>query len=688
MVVPVPLPLSLSSLESSLLSLIAQYLPIVQKLILRRLSRTIPPLSPAAFAHSHVDLPANALGWVRQCGSGASPLAPLLAHASSVSLRVKEWAWWPAHPTPSDEPSPLVLFPRLHDLYLAVDSATPSVDNVQTLLAALARSSPQLRSLSLSCNGIKLIGPDALQPLASLSRLAAVTLKSMSLHPSAFFFLCSLPLHWLSLSGAQNMRFDVGGVEPASWLTEVPRVSRTLHTLLLPQDEGTGTGVYEELFRLYRGEELHYLLPKGRPTAHLLGSIAAIASLTALDLSGFYNQPDLASDVSPLYTPDLAPRLPRLRHLVSIDWAKLNMSGAEHRLAFLLGCQQLVVAYGPQLHSLRLEVPCAEGEHRGQWVRHVVCHCTQLRLLHLHFRVGPSGHELHRIGLTPTLPWPAADAASSELAVAVASLQLHSLWLDGCTWADVQRCVFSSPCRVLEDCRLRLVANATLDSMAVIGRLSPRLRRLALESADDCKARLPASCSSSASSSSAAAAAAGHSAVSVSSSAATEPVFPELRILSVSHMAALLTPSRTADEAVAVLVGWLRRAPHFRLLCAGSGLTVRQAVTLSSLPQLRGLATSWCSHLYQGGDIGRFFQPRKGWSTVRLFQQHSRRWDAAESDDDMEDGANTPRFVKAVDGRSGREAFFEWLSSLPPQWEAEERVRRGRRRDLVCALRD
>ena len=657
-------PLGLSSLESSLLSLIAQYLPIQQKLLLRRLSRTLPDLSPAAFSHSHVDLPADAHGWVRQRGSGASLLLPLLAHASSVSLRVKKWAWWPALPTPFDEPSPLLLFLRLHDLYLAVDSPA-SLDNLQTLLAALVRSSPQLRSLSLSCYGSREIGPDAFQPLESLFCLAAVNLQSMFLHPSAFFFLCSLPLRWLNLSGAQNIRFDEGGVDPASWLTSVPRVSRTLHTLLLPQDEGTATEVYEELFRLYRGEELQYLLPRGRPTAHLLGSIAAIASLTALDLSGFYNQPDLVSDVSPLYSSDLAPRLPHLRHLVSIDWARLNMSGRDHRLAFLLGCQQLVVAYGRQLHSLQIDVPCAEGE-RGQWLWHVVSQCTQLRLLRLRLRLASSGHELHRTGLTPTMSWPAADPLpSSPLAVAVASPQLHTLWLEGCTWADVQRCVFSSHCFVLEDCMLR-VTNITLESIALIGRLSPRLRRLAFESADDCTARMPSSCSSSSSSS-------GRSAVTVSSSAATEPVFPELRTLSVSNLAAL----PNGDGAVAVLVGWLRRAPHFRLLCAGSGLTVREAVALSSIPHLRGLAASWCSH-HLDGDIGRFFQPYKGWSTVRLFQQHWRRWDTVESDEDMEDGAHIPHFVKEVDGRSGREAFFDWLRSLPPGWEAEQRSQRRR----------
>ena len=179
---------------------------------------------------------------------------------------------------------------------------------MQTLLAALVRSSSQLRSLSLCCYGPRSIGPDAFQPLASLSCLAAVNLQSMFLHPSTFFFLCSLPLHWLNLSGAQNIRSDVGGVDPAGWLTQVPRVSRTLHTLLLPQDEGTATEVYEEMFRLYCDEELQYLLPRGCPTAHLLGSIAAIASLTALDLCGFLNQPDLVLDVSPLYTSDLSPR--------------------------------------------------------------------------------------------------------------------------------------------------------------------------------------------------------------------------------------------------------------------------------------------------------------------------------------------------------------------------------------------
>ena len=179
----------------------------------------------------------------------------------------------------------------------------------------------------------------------------------------------------------------------------------------------------------------------------------------------------------------------------------------------------------------------------------------------------------------------------------------------------------------------------------------------------------------------------------MSSSATTEPVFPQLRILSLSHMAALQTSSRAADadEAVAVLVGWLQREPHFRLLRVDNGLTVEHAVTLSSLPQLRGLAASWCSDCLQG-DIGRFFRPYKGWSTVRLFQQHWMRWNAAaESDEDMEDAAtNIPRFVTHVDGdgRSGREAFFEWLSGLPPQWEAEEMQRRWREEALMFALRD
>ena len=107
---PVPLQLSLSSLESTLLSLIAQYLPILQKLILRCLSRAIPSFSSAALSRSHVNLPADAHGWVRQSGCGASPLLPLLTHASSVSLSVKHWAWWPTCPTPSNEPSPLLFF--------------------------------------------------------------------------------------------------------------------------------------------------------------------------------------------------------------------------------------------------------------------------------------------------------------------------------------------------------------------------------------------------------------------------------------------------------------------------------------------------------------------------------------------------------------------------------------------------
>ena len=646
-------PSTLARLVTPLLSSIAQYLPLCGHLVLLRLSRDFPRLPPAAFDYAHIVLPADIDRWIRQATSGACPLLPMLSHASRISLRVKDWARWPVRSTPFDEPSPFLLFPRLQELYLAVDSVAVA-ENLRTLMNALVHSSPHLRSLNLHAYGPRSIKPETFQSLESLNYLTAVNLRAMFLHPSTFSFLCSLPLTYLDLSGAQNLRFDVDGVGGSSWLEEVPRVTRTWCTLLLPQDETTGSELYEAIFRLYRCEGLQFLSPRGCPTAHHLQSVAAITSLTALDLSGYYNMQELSSDISPLYDSDVAPCLPHLRHLHSIDWRRLNMSTTIDRAAYLLGCQRLVQAYGRQLHTLRITVPCEERE-RGEWLWHVMSYCTQLRLLHL--SLTPCG-EPH---LTPTLMWP--TAASRSRGVLLVHEHLHTLHLERCSWAELQLGAFASRCPVLQDCRLTNVQNLTLDVIARIGHLSPCLRRLSIESSRTCEDSISSSSSSLAWS-------------APSSLPIIDCVFPELCFLSVAGLSASLR----GEGAFGVLVDWLQRAPHFRLFIAHSSISVREVLTLAGIPHLSGIHTSWCTWQLGCGlylnPMKQFFKPYAGWSTVKMLEQRWRRWDEPESDEYSEDGLAIPRFVEKVDERSGREAFFDWLSSLSPGWEEEQRAQR------------
>ena len=333
----------------------------------------------------------------------------------------------------------------------------------------------------------------ALTELRHCSALRHLTLDNHCIDHRTFVLLCELPLTHLDLSGTKLVRSlssDVTSPSSSARLVDgsVQRFGSSWCTVLLPKakqeaDEEVIDAVLTAYFDSVEScavidserdvnrcqsspAVLEYLNCNSQISSGVFSNLASLTSLTTLDLDGVRVNADTL-EVSPFFTPSLAPRLPHLVHFISPrnyreDKDQQLQSVNQSYLSFL-------IAYSSQLRTLRLKVPdtclCIE-------VVNAVFKCHQLRRLTL--ALYSYAHSEENTVETPELP----------ATPAVPLLHLHFLKLHGLPLTDAGLAALLLACPHVEDLKLAKSDMLTMDGLEAVGLACPLLRRLTIKSCE------------------------------------------------------------------------------------------------------------------------------------------------------------------------------------------------------------
>ena len=341
----------------------------------------------------------------------------------------------------------------------------------------------------------------ALSALRHCTSLRLLTLDNHAIDHLTFILLVTLPLNYLDLSGTKLVRSlssDVTSPASSSRVLEgVPEgVGSRWCTVLLPKAKQDGDGeVIDAVLNAYfqsldtprhgltdmeRTDSntryqpsptiLEYLNCNSQLSSAVYSCLASLTSLTTLDLDGVRVNADTL-EVSPFFTPSLAPRLPHLLHFISPrNYREVGDDDKEKQLQrvnqFYLS---FLAAYAPQLRTVRLKVPdtclCIE-------IVNAVLKCYQLRKLTLslysYVYSEESTVESPEIPITPLTPLH----------------HLHFLKLHGLPLTDAGLAAVLRACPNVEDVKLAKSDMLTMEGLEAAGLLCPLLRRLTVKSCE------------------------------------------------------------------------------------------------------------------------------------------------------------------------------------------------------------
>ena len=514
-------------LTSPLLTAIAPFLTLREKLLqLTRLSHAFPVLTPACFRRDDINLNTTyvkaiaaskrhqylfsqlqSLSYVYQppqhtvdgeqqvddkkdgerVKEGEQQLQPSSAYQQFVHLIM-----------PLSSSAATSVFPALLSLTVVADphftqstcnelfAALPHLSHLSTLHFATHDKDTGERVTSV-----------ALSELRHCPALRQLTLDNHAIDHRTFVLLCTLPLAHLDLSGVKLIRSlssDVTSPAMAARLLDstAQRYGSSWRSVLLPKakqeaDEQVIDAVLNAYFQhvdapatmdVERASSCHsatpavleYLNCNSQISSSVYSSLASLTSLTTLDLDGVRVNADTL-EVSPFFTPSLAPRLPQLVHFISPrnyrevaddDKDKQLQRVNQFYISFL-------VAYSSQLRTMRLKVPdtclCID-------IVNAVFKCHQLRKLTLSLYSYAYGEEE-----TVELP-------EQPVTPAVPLLQLHFLKLHGLPLTDVGLAALLRACPNVENLKLAKSDMLTMDGLEAVGLSCPLLRRLTLKSCE------------------------------------------------------------------------------------------------------------------------------------------------------------------------------------------------------------
>ena len=481
-------PSPLQRLPDVLYSQILQLLSAEQKLRhLTRLSHSFPPLTPLAFAHSHLHLTAKCLLSLPH----GSPLPPSIFGVYSLTCdqlisddrrsgardASRQSAVRLLIPPSVQSPSPFSSLRRLSVHFLSANGRGGS--SVLSSIFPSPAAFPVLHSLSLLQQSWpsdhphgRVRGALALSALSHLASLHHLTL-CLPLRADDWADVLTLPslrsLRLLTCREGESLNMP-----PAVLMALPALLSPSCHTLTLPRTYNGLTAlphgppshsspeparaIVQRIERQTTGAEgdtgLQYLAITGGPHDHSLLLAAAFPSLTALRVDGMWFQND-AAVVLPLCA-----NLPSLQHISCAigDWVDVRL------------WTELLSSAGARLKSVHLRelhrIPTAVNE----WLELLLEHCTGVESLSLAMSqwlfTGYGWNDPHTRHRLP------ASLASLAL------LHTLTLWELSLDEREVQRLLQSTP--LLEDCTVR-THDITVAVLAVLGRSCPLLRRIWVE---------------------------------------------------------------------------------------------------------------------------------------------------------------------------------------------------------------
>ena len=657
------------------------YLPLSEKLTqLRRVCRAFPALQPACLRDDEVTAEqlqraplaviSSLLKEVRSVSCvRLSSLNSLLNSLLRLSLELRP---------------PLSC---LRQLLLHVDQRV-----VEALLTPLAACFPALRSLALSidCSSSKPLRPAPalrgvdVQPLAALEQLRSLQWSGLRLSVAALLLISSLQhLEELDLGDCElqlqqhdDARLDSAAL-PASLRDRPLALPPSLCRLVCPSvcgkaSSATGNSVLDQLLNTLRHADsgcrepqLTMLAYCGWPSADRLPALSSLPHLHRLSLhlpSADGKQADDLSDCSLLVGSHEQPRLPQLQHL-SISWP------VDCRAVVPFDVQSRVLrCYASQLQTLDLSLP---AETSWAELLSSLLSCSALLCLSLR------GDKSFAFAVEPSAGSGRQPGGSGQLLSRRLS-RLHTLRLQKLPLSDTDVSVLCSALPMLEDCELSELPVA-VTVVAAIGFHCSRLRRLRLASAE--RHFLSGQRTS--------------SAASVSASLPAPP--PSHRSAFPSLFELTVTGCDDSEAALGFLfdpftIIWLCQlldyAPALSFLRLDVELPLHQLRLLSRFPALQGLrwladgahmqARHPCLVSNTGGDpqhrwrrhwhqhpssTGMDATRRAAVSAVSRAGAVCSQWQMRSEPQHLADFPFV--FADEVDGRDGRQLFFDSLPQAP-----------------------
>ena len=524
---PPSLLLSVLSRVPGLLTLIAPYLFPRHKLSeLSRLCHSFPPLSPACFRYDHLDI-----------SERTAVILPLLSHSHYTLAKLAqirhlrcvykvddfERAAVNQHflalflPSPA-APAPLCPFSSLHSMALTVPS--DNVTFVQQLFASSPPRFPHLSTLDIGCESTErdLLPLDVQLLCGHLPALTSLTLRCCSISGRSFLQLCSLPLLKLDCTDQCDVLLDEDDVDDGNERSTAR--SSSFRVLLFPSLHPLYDGPPRSQFKLVDHLLRPYSVteptqhdrdenetdskagdesaagPSGLVALHFFGEriplatvrlISQIPSLTWLDLSECF-----VRSLAPLLNETGGPQLVALKHFsaplaIPGQWAGQDVEEDEDMTEAEAegdwhSWVSVVLAYGPQLHLLELNLPTdSVSAHFGATLLQAVFSASDLRELSLgvwyaeEFGIqGMVANVLNR-----QAEWVKWCSHSLPLIRPQPTLYLvGDLVLYGLPTNNHELSCLLQLLPNVQDCRLADMGCLTLDILPICGRACPKLRKL------------------------------------------------------------------------------------------------------------------------------------------------------------------------------------------------------------------
>ena len=700
-----PAPIApVEQLSSALLTAIGPFLTVREKLLhLTRLSRSFPSLTPACFRRDEINLNSTLIDTI----TASRRNQQLFSQVQSLSF-IHQQPRSDEHGNEGEKEKAngiepqlrrSIVYQQLAHLLRPSSSPTPSTSVFPALSSLTLVVGPQLSSslchslfvsLSALVNLSKLyfathekdagerVTSVALAELRHCHSLRHLTLSNHAIDHRTFVLLCTLPLSYLDLSGTKLVRALSSDVtSPTSSARLVDSSAQCFGSawsaVLLPKakQEADEEVIDEVLSAYFQRVDAHamvdddsgcassqnssslavleYLNCNSQISSGVFSSLASLTSLTTLDLDGVRVNADML-EVSPLFTPSLAPRLPHLVHFISPrnyrdDSEKQLQQVNQSYISFL-------VVYSSQLRTLRLKIPytclCVD-------VVNAVFKCHQLRRLTL--KLYSYAHSEENDVETPELP----------ATPAIPLLHLHFLKLHGLPLTDTGLAALLRACPNVEHLKLAKSDMLTMDGLEAVGMLCPLLRLLTIKScelvlASSERDSLGLQCEPSGK---------GY----VMSNGSVRRIFPSLAILSIVNYAegggvTDYSPLDYSPSNLRLLVSLLCCSP-VAYLCLHVDLAPSELAIFQPLTRLRFLRASNTLP----DPLHRYFSDRLDDETNAMPSVKSQRLLSEErvGEDEMRRSwlvkarvAESPSlFVSdaAFEGLTGREAFFKALMS-------------------------